>query len=59
MVTRPLGTTIDIELEQKIRKLQSELIKSTKQNWSFSKVLNILIKNGLKNINIDKIIEKY
>jgi len=59
MATRPLGTTIDIELEKKIRKLQSELIKSTKQNWSFSKILNILIKNGLKNIDIDKISKKY
>ena len=40
--------TIDEITHTKTRNLQSNLIKNTDDTWSYSKILNLLIKKGLK-----------
>lgn len=39
---------LDVKIETKIRKLQAKKIRKTKQYCSFSKMLNIVLKKGLK-----------
>ena len=39
---------LDEELEKKARDLQTALMNTTHTNWSFSKILNLLIEQGLE-----------
>ncbi len=39
---------IDRELENKLREKQAEMIRKTKGNVSFSHVVNLALKEGLK-----------
>ena len=48
MVKKPVTITIDIELDKKIRRLQSSLISETQDAWSYSSVTSMIIKEGLK-----------
>ena len=43
-----VGTTIDEDLIKKIRKLQSQMIVKTNEQWSFSKILNMALEDGLR-----------
>lgn len=48
--------TIDEELDRMIRNLQVILISSTQRGWSYSAVLEILVKNGLDSNAVKNII---
>ena len=52
MAKRKSSINIDSEIEGQIRQLQSELIATTKINWSYSSVLSIILENGLKDFNL-------
>ena len=52
MAKRKSSINIDSEIEEQIRQLQAELIATTKINWSYSSVLSIILKNGLKDFNL-------
>ena len=52
MAKRKSSINIDSEIETQIRQLQSELIATTKINWSYSSVLSIILENGLKDFNL-------
>ena len=47
MARRKSSINLDEEIERKIRKLQAELIESTKINWTYSSVLSLILENGL------------
>ena len=51
MARRKSSINIDSEIESQIRQLQSELIATTKINWTYSSVLSLLLENGLKDFN--------
>ena len=44
---RKRSITINTVLEEKLRDIQSQLIGSTKSNWSLSMIVNVLIISGL------------
>ena len=48
MMKKPVTVTIDDSLDKKIRTFQANLIKKTNQNWSYSKVLNLILLEGIK-----------
>ena len=52
MARRKSSINIDSEIESQIRQLQSELIATTKINWTYSSVLSLLLENGLKDFNL-------
>ena len=52
MAKRKSSINIDEEIESQIRQLQSELIATTKINWTYSSVLTLLLENGLKDFNL-------
>lgn len=39
---------LDGKTEKELRKLQSRVIKATKKNYSLSKIINLVLLNGLK-----------
>ena len=43
-----LSVTLDKELEHKLREIQASMIKKSKKNVSFSYVMSLVIKEGLK-----------
>jgi len=43
-----LSIMMDRELEDKLREMQANMIKKTKRNVSFSYVVNLILKKGLK-----------
>ena len=43
-----LSIMMDKELEDKLREMQANMIKKTKRNVSFSYVVNLVLKKGLK-----------
>jgi len=45
---------LDEETYKKLRKLQAKKIRKTKQNWSFSKIVGLVLMKGLKKIRKDK-----
>ena len=51
MAKRKSSINIEDEIESQIRQLQSELIATTKINWTYSSVLTLLLENGLKDFN--------
>lgn len=42
--------TISPLIDKKIRKLQSQLIQETMTTWSYSRVVELLVKQGLKTL---------
>jgi hypothetical protein len=42
------------ENDNKIRIIQSKLIASTQRNWSYSKVIELILEQGLKLFSLDK-----
>ncbi len=50
--------TIMMKKEQllKLRSIQARLIKETKKNWSFSKVLSIVVAMGVGSKDFDELI---
>ena len=50
---RKRSITINTVLEEKLRDIQSQLIGSTKSNWSLSMIVNVLIISGL--LALDKL----
>ena len=52
MARRKSSINIDEDIESQIRQLQSELIATTKINWTYSSVLSLLLENGLKDFNL-------
>lgn len=52
MARRKSSINIDEEIESQIRQLQSELIATTKINWTYSSVLTLILENGLKDFNL-------
>ena len=47
-----LSVMIDKELEHRLREIQANMIKKSKKNVSFSAVVNLVIKEGLKSKKI-------
>ena len=47
MAKRKTSINLDEELERKIRKLQADLISTTKIYWTYSSVLKMILENGL------------
>ena len=43
-----LSVMLDKELEHQLREIQANMIKKSKKNVSFSYVVNLVIKEGLK-----------
>ena len=43
-----ISIMMDKELEDKLREMQANMIKKTKRNVSFSYVVNLVLKKGLK-----------
>lgn len=58
MVKKPVTITIDLDQDKKLRLLQSKLISSTNSNWSYSKVLDIVLDEGLKSFKVEKLKKK-
>ena len=52
MARRKSSINIDEEIESQIRQLQSELIATTKINWTYSSVLTLILENGLNDFNL-------
>ncbi len=42
---------LDEKTYKKLRKLQAKKIRKTKQNWSFSKIIGLVLMKGIKKIN--------
>jgi len=47
--TSRLSIMMDKVLEGKLREMQANMIKKTKRNISFSYIVNLVLKKGLKN----------
>ena len=45
---RRITIVLDEELEKKLRLLQSKLVKNSVKSISFSRVLNMIVEEGLK-----------
>lgn len=45
---KPITVIIDGDLEKKIRDIQAKLIQKHNKSFSFSKVLNLVLKEGVK-----------
>ena len=43
--------TIDYEIDKQIRNLQARMLSTTNKNWSYSAVLNLVMREGLKTID--------
>jgi len=41
---------LDEKTYKKLRKLQAKKIRKTKQNWSFSKIIGLVLTKGIKKI---------
>jgi hypothetical protein len=54
LVKERVTITIRAEHDDKIRILQSKLIASTQRNWSYSKVIELIIDQGLKSFSVEK-----
>lgn len=54
LVKERVTITIRAEHDNKIRILQSKLIASTQRNWSYSKVIELIIDQGLKSFSVEK-----
>ena len=55
LVKERVTITIRAEHDSKIRTLQSKLIASTHRNWSYSKVIELIIDQGLKSFSVEKV----
>jgi len=42
---------LDEKTYKKLRKLQAKKIRKTKKNWSFSKIVGLVLYKGIKKIN--------
>ena len=51
MTVKRVSITIDEIIDHKIRLVQSDLLKHTQSNWNYSRVMNLLLENALKNFN--------
>lgn len=43
--------TLDEKTYKKLRKLQAKKIRKTKQSWSFSKIIGLVLYKGIEKIN--------
>jgi hypothetical protein len=50
--TKRLSIMLEQELEEKLRNLQANMIKKSKKNVSFSNVVNMVLKNGIREVNL-------
>jgi len=50
-MTRRITVSLDENLESKIREIQVKMMTDTNRSVSFSRVLNNILKEGLKNGN--------
>lgn len=41
---------LDEKTHKKLRRLQAKMIMKTKQNWSFSKIVGLVLTKGIKKI---------
>jgi hypothetical protein len=46
--TKRLSIMLEHELEEKLRSIQADMIKKSKKNVSFSNVVNLVLKNGIR-----------
>jgi len=53
-VKKKVSISIENDLYEEIQKLRGYLITKTKRGWSFSEVVSILIKEGLRKIKGEK-----
>ncbi len=51
MTVKRISITIDETIDQKIRLVQSDLLKLTPKNWNYSRVMNLLLEGALKSFN--------
>lgn len=58
MSKKPVTITINPEHDKKIRQFQAKLISATSSNWSYSKVIEEMLDEGLKSFSIEKIKKK-
>ena len=54
MSVKRISITIDEALDQRIRLVQAALLKHTYSNWNYSRVMNLLIEESLKNFDPKK-----
>ena len=52
---KPITITIDPEQDKKLRKIQAKLLTSTNSHWSYSKVISLILEDGLDNFSISKV----
>ncbi len=52
MVGKVITIIIDEDLQKKLRDLQARLIQKNNQSFSFSKVLNMALKEGVKKVKV-------
>ena len=51
---KPVTISIDEKLDKQIRTLQASLIAKSGSSWSYSKVLHLLVEEGLKHASKKK-----
>ena len=54
-----ITVTIEDALGKKIRLIQSQLLSKTNSNWSYSKVVSIILEEGLRSFSVEKAVKKY
>ena len=54
LVKERVTITIRADHDNNLRTLQSKLIASTHRNWSYSKVIELIIEQGLKSFSVEK-----
>jgi hypothetical protein len=46
--TKRLSIMLERALEEKLRNIQADMIKKSRKNVSFSNVVNLVLKNGIR-----------
>jgi hypothetical protein len=46
--TKRLSIMLERTLEEKLRNIQADMIKKSRKNISFSNVVNLVLKNGIR-----------
>jgi hypothetical protein len=46
--------TIDYDVDKQVRNLQAKMLSTTNKNWSYSAVLNLVMREGLISFNFDE-----
>ena len=54
MSVKRVSITIDKKIDNQIRLVQAELLKHTYSNWNYSRVMNLLLEESLKNFHPKK-----